>query len=136
MINRFKKAIGYIVDCFVVHVLGHILKYIPGVQEVCNEEVSRKPRSLTFIPDHFKTKEMCNEAVRIEPILLSCVPYHPKTQEMCNEAVRNSPCTLRLIPDRLKTQEMCNQAVRNNPTVFFFLSLIILRHRRRMTQQL
>ena len=44
-------------------VLFYILKYIPGAQEVINEEVRRKPFLLINVPDHLKTQEMCEEAV-------------------------------------------------------------------------
>ena len=48
----------------------HTLKYIPGVQEACNKRVGRKPRTLKFIPDIFKTQEMCNEAIGTDPCTL------------------------------------------------------------------
>ena len=61
-INSFKKVIWYI--------LLRMLKYVPLVQEACNEEVRDDPRFLTFIPDCFKTQEMCSEAVRRKPYML------------------------------------------------------------------
>ena len=100
MTDLFKNAIGYILCC--------IVKYTPlvrpGIQEEFNKEVRRKPRSLAFIPDIFKTPEMCIEAVRIDPFLLVRVADHFKTQEMCNEAVRNMSCTLLFVSVHLRMQ--------------------------------
>ena len=66
MIDLFKNAFWYIIEGMCT-VLLHMLKYVPGMQEMCHEEVRRKPRSLKFIPDIFKTQEMCNEVVRRKP---------------------------------------------------------------------
>ena len=58
MITSFKRVIR--------HILLYTLKCTPVVrrvvQEVCNREVLRKPCSLEFIADIFKTQEMCNKA--------------------------------------------------------------------------
>ena len=43
-----------------------MLKYISGVQEVYDKEVTRNPYKLKFVPDHFKTKKMCEKAVRMD----------------------------------------------------------------------
>ena len=79
MINSFKNVIGYI--------LLYILKYTQATKEACNKEVRRKPRSLAFISDIFKTQEMCNEAVQADPYTLKFVPVHLRTYEMCFKAV-------------------------------------------------
>ena len=74
IIDPFKKVIGYI--------LLHILKYIPGAQEESSKEVRRKPHSLAFVPDHFKTQEMCNEMDEADPYMSKFVPVHIRTYEM------------------------------------------------------
>ena len=58
-INKMIKSFEKVLLC--------MLKYVPGVQEACNEEVRDDPHSLAFIPDFFKTQGMCNEAVRRKP---------------------------------------------------------------------
>ena len=40
------------------------------------------------------TQQMCDEVVRIEPRSLAWVPNHYKAQTMCKEAVRRDSCTL------------------------------------------
>ena len=94
-----------------MHVLGSILKYIPGVQEARNEEVSRDPRFLEFLPDHFKTQEMCIKALEVNPWLLKYVPDNLKTRETNEKAVNIEPWLLAYVPNNLKTQEMCKKAV-------------------------
>ena len=77
MINSFKKVIRYI--------LLYTLKYTPVigwvVQEACNKEVRRKPRSSEFVPDIFKTQELSKETVEKDPYNLKFVPDHFKTQD-------------------------------------------------------
>ena len=41
------------------------------------------PRWIREIPGRLKTQEMCDEAVRIEPRSLSFVPDHFKTEDLC-----------------------------------------------------
>ena len=135
MINLFKRV--------TMHILLHTLKYTPVVgrvvQEACNRELVRKPRSLEFIPDIFKTQEMCNKAVKTHSCILRFVPFHfwtnrminraiekymcpmimsdyLNTQEKCERVVENSPCTLRFVPGHFNTQEMCDRAVRDEPS--------------------
>ena len=103
MIDIFKKVFGYI--------LLQILKYVPGIQEVCNKEERRGPHSLESIPDIFKTQEMCNQAVRRKPYTLWCVPVHLRTQKMFEKAVGVFPWLLEDIPDRFKKQDMYNKVV-------------------------
>ena len=66
MIDSFKNELGYI--------LLYTLKYTPVVwlmvQKACNNKVRRKPRSLEFIPDIFKTKEMCTKALEVGPMVV------------------------------------------------------------------
>ena len=64
-----------------------MVKYIPWTQGMCNEVVHIEPRSLAFIPDHFKTQAMCNEAVEADPYTLKFVPLHLRTHEMCKRAL-------------------------------------------------
>ena len=49
-----------------------------------NENV---PRWIREIPGRLKTQEMCDEAVRIEPRSLSFVPDHFKTEDLCIKVV-------------------------------------------------
>ena len=92
-----------------------------------------EPRSLAYVPNHFKTQEMCYEAVRNKLCILLFVPDDFKTMEICNEIMRAmleafhripncfktqgmsvevDPSSLQLVSDRLKGHEMCNKAVR------------------------
>ena len=99
MIDLFKKAIRYI--------LCYILNYTPlvgpGVQEKFSKEVQRKPLSLTFIPDIFKTQEMCNKAVEMDPYTLKYVPYQYRMLKMCCRAIEKYLHPMRGLPDHLKT---------------------------------
>ena len=63
-----------------------VVKYIPWTQGMSNEVVHTEPRSLAFIPDHFKTQGMCNKAVEADPYTLKFVPVHHRTHEMCERA--------------------------------------------------
>ena len=103
MIHSFKKVIGYIIDCFVVHVLGRMLKYIPELQEACNKKVRSDPRFLEFIPDNL------NEAIEADPYTLNFVPVLFWTHEMFYRDFKKYLYPMRFMPDHLKTQEMCNK---------------------------
>ena len=72
---------------------------------MCNKAVQREPKTLEFIPDHFKTQEMCNKAVEENPWIIRHVPDHFKTQKMCDMAVQRDPRTLEFIPDWFLTQQ-------------------------------
>ena len=95
MIDLFKKAFGYI--------LLHMLKYVSGMQEMCDEEVCSDPRFLPFVPDCFKTPGICNEAVHRKPYTPWYVPDHLRTQKMFEGVVENEPWLLKYVPDWLKT---------------------------------
>ena len=82
-----------------------MLKYVPGVQEACNEEVRDDPLFLAFIPDCSKTQEMCNEAVHLRPYLLQYVPYRLRSREICGRAVRDDSSFLQFVPDWFVTRE-------------------------------
>ena len=69
MIDLFKKVIWYAIEGTCA-VLLYILKYIPGAQEMINEEVRRKPFLLMGVPDHFRKQEMCEEVAEASPWLL------------------------------------------------------------------
>ena len=56
---------------------------------MCNEVVHIEPRSLTFVPDHFKTEEMCNQAVEKDPYRLRFIPVHFRTQEIILKQLKN-----------------------------------------------
>ena len=88
MIDLFKMVIWHTIEGTCA-VLLYILKYIPGAQEMINEEVHRKPSLLMDVPDHFKRQEMCEEAVEKKPWLLHHVPLCFRTQEMCEKDVEN-----------------------------------------------
>ena len=64
-----------------------MVKYIPWTQGMCNEVVHIEPRSLAFIPDHFKTEEMCSMAVEADPYTLKFAPVHLRTHEMFKGAL-------------------------------------------------
>ena len=113
MTGLFKKVFWHIIKgaCDV------LLKYVPGVQEACDEVVSRHYRPLLeihlllltsglfFIPDHLKTHDMCNKEVDIEPCFLRLVPDRLKTQGICDKAVHNKPWLLKYVPDWFVTRE-------------------------------
>ena len=115
MIVLFEKVARHIIGFFVVHVLGRILKYIPGEQEACNKKMRRDPRFLAFIPDHFKTQEIYERVTEKYPSLFIYVPDRLKTQEMCNKAVKEFP--LAYVPADLKTKEMCKKAVEKDTNI-------------------
>ena len=106
MIDFFKSAFWYIIE----GTSDVLLKYVPGVQEVCDEVVVQHYRPLLeihlllpmsglfFIPDHL-AQEMCNKEVDIEPCFLQLVPDRLKTQGMCDKAVHNKPWLLKYVPD-------------------------------------
>ena len=62
IIDLFKMVIWYTIEGTRAGLL-YTLKYVPGAQEVINEEVRREPFLLEHVPDHFKKQEMCEEAV-------------------------------------------------------------------------
>ena len=99
-----------------------------------DEAVRRKPRSLVFVPDHFKTEGMCEGAVEKNQYTLRDVPLHFRTQEMCIKAVEKYLYPLKFVSEHLKSKEMCDKAVRIGPT-HWNLSLTVLRQKRRVTRQ-
>ena len=42
------------------------------MQEMCSEAVHIEPRSLVFVPDHFKRQEMCDDVVWRELYTVIC----------------------------------------------------------------
>ena len=82
-------------------VLFHMLKYIPGFQELYDKVVTCNPWQLRFILAHFKTQKICIKAVKEEPWLLGFIPAHVKTQEMCDDAVEKNSWGLDDTPDCL-----------------------------------
>ena len=50
-------------------------------QEMCSSAVQRKPCTLVFVPDHFKTQEIHDKAVKDDPSFLQFVPDSFVTQE-------------------------------------------------------
>ena len=113
MIGFFKKIFWHIIEgaCDV------LLKYVPGLQEACDEVVAQLCRPLLeihlllptsglfFIPDHLKTQEMCDKEMDIEPCFLRLVPNRLKTQGMCDKAVHNEPWLLKYVPDWFVTHQ-------------------------------
>ena len=57
------------------------------MQTMCEEAVWIEPRSLAFVPSHFKTEGLFIKAVRRDPYALDCVADDLKTQKICNEAI-------------------------------------------------
>ena len=78
----------------------------PMVQNACNNKVRRKPRSLAFIRDIFKTQEMCIKAPEVDPWSFKYVPDNLRTREVCEEAVNIEPWLLVYVPDNLRTRGM------------------------------
>ena len=76
-----------------------MVKYIPLTQGMCNEVVHIEPRSLEFIPNHFKTQEMCDKAVEVDPYTLKFVPVYLRMGEMSVEKYLHP---MRDVPDPLK----------------------------------
>ena len=109
MIGLFKNAFWYIIEGTCT-VLLHMLKYVPGMQEMCDEVVCRKPHSLELIPDIFKTQEMCDEAIGVDPYALWYVPGHLRMREMFERVVENELWLLKYVPDHLKTENMFDKA--------------------------
>ena len=113
MIGFFKNAFWYIIE----RACDFFLKYVPGVQETCDEVVAQHYRPLLevhlllptsglfFIPDHLKTQEMCNKGVDMELCFLWFVPDHLKTQGMCDKAVHKKPWLLKYVPDWFVTRQ-------------------------------
>ena len=73
---------------------------------------------------------MCKRAVEKDPYRLGYILDQYKTQEMYNETVCIGQDPLKYVPDNLKTQKMCNKATCYNPAAFFFLFLIVLKHKK------
>ena len=113
MIGLLKKVFWHIIE----GVCNVLMKYVPGVQEACDEVVAQHYRPLLeihllllmsglfFNPDHLKTQEMCNREVDIEPCFLWLVPDHLKKQDMYDKAVQNKPLLLKYVPDWFVTQQ-------------------------------
>ena len=97
------------------YILLRMLKYIPWTQGMCNEVVHIEPRTLAFIPDHFKTQKKCNEAVEVDPCTLKFVPVHLRTCEMRKRATEKYLHSMRDVPNHMKTEELCNKAVEEDP---------------------
>ena len=106
MINLFKWIIRDIVL--------YTLKYTPVVgkvvQEARNREVLKKPRSLQFIPDIFKTQEMCNKAVEKDSCILKFVPFYFWTNSMTNRTIDKYMYPM-IMYNYLTTQERCESVV-------------------------
>ena len=94
-----------------------MLKYVPGVQEVCSEVVAQHYRPLLeiylllptsglfLIPDHLEREEMCNKEVDIELHFLHLVPDRLKTQGICNKTMHNKPWLSKYVPEWFVTQQ-------------------------------
>ena len=82
---------------------------------MCDEAVRIEPRSLSFVPDHFKTEDLWIKVVWKNPYALDYVPDYIMTQKICNEAVGENPAAISLVPDCFKTQEMCIIALEVDP---------------------
>ena len=82
---------------------------------MCEEAVQIEPRSLAFVPSHFKTEGLFIKAVRRDTYALDCVQDDLKTQKICNEPIRENPAAFLLVPDRFKTQDLCEIAAEVDP---------------------
>ena len=101
----FKRILRYIS-------LG-MVKYIPWIQGMCSEVVHIEPRSLTFIPDYFKTQRMCERAVENDPYTLEFVPAHLRTFEMRKRAVEKYLYPMRNITDLLRHRRCATKQSKN-----------------------
>lgn len=63
-------------------------------QEISKETVQRKPYSLNYVRERFKTKAVCIKAVEENPWSLEFVPDQCKIQEMCEKTVREDSYSL------------------------------------------
>ena len=77
--KSINKMIDLLLKMMFPDIFLRMVKYIPCTQGMCDEAIRIEPRSLAFIPDHFKTQEMCNEAVEEDPCTLEFVPGHLRT---------------------------------------------------------
>ena len=82
---------------------------------MCDEAVWIEPRSLSFVPYHFKTEGVCIKAVKRNPYALEYVLDYILAQKICNEAVREKLAAFFLVPDCFKTQKMCIMALEIDP---------------------
>ena len=80
-------------------------------------------------------KEMDKGVIELTCVgMVNILKYIPGVQGV-DEAVHIRPSSFMLIPVELKTQKMCNEAMRENPGgAFFFLFLIVLKHKRQFTK--
>ena len=69
-----------------------MVKYIPWIQEMCNEVVHMEPRFLAFIHDLFKTQKMCDNSVEENPHTLKFVPLNLRMHEMFMIILRQKRC--------------------------------------------
>ena len=58
---------------------------------MCDEAVRIELKSLSFIPDHFKSDGLCIKAVSKNAYALDCMADNLKMQKICNEAMREKP---------------------------------------------
>ena len=95
----------------------NVLRWIKEIQEhlksqeMYDETVGFKPRSLAFVPDCFKTQKMCNQAVQNNPRVFFLVPDNFKTQEMREKVIEEDSSLLDAVPGHFKTKRMCDDAV-------------------------
>ena len=68
------KALGQHVIILYSTTISRMVKRV--AQEACDKEVRRKPRSLEFIPDVFKTQEIWNKVVKKDSYTLRFLPFH------------------------------------------------------------
>ena len=72
---------------------------------MCIKAAEKSPRSLTCVPDRFRTQEMSVIAGEAGSWQQCHVPDHFKVQEMCDKAVRKGPFPLQYVPDSFVTQQ-------------------------------
>ena len=110
--SSINKMINFLLKMMCCDIFLRMVKYIPWSQGMCNEVVHIEPRSLTFIPDQFKTQEICDKAVEVEQYMLKVVPVHLRMGEMSNKKYLNP---MKDVPGHLKTQEIHNKEVKKDP---------------------
>ena len=76
----------------------------------------RKPRSLKFIPDVFKTQEMCNKTFEKDSCALRFFSLYFWTHGMSNKAIEKY-----IYPVIFNTQEICERVFEKNPYMLKFV---------------
>jgi hypothetical protein len=80
-------------------------------KKMCLESVSKKGKTLEYVPENMKTLEVCSAALLKDGCSLKHVPENMMTQEMCLAAVLGNEYAIKYVPENMMTPEMCLKAV-------------------------